>query len=231
MDDDERLREWERRGTLPLLAASVLFLASYAVQVLVPDLSPGQRVLWQTVTAITWAAFVGDYLVRLALSRHRRRFVRGHLLDLVVIALPLLRPLRMVALYNRLRLRVHRARLSLEARVMMYAGLTALLLGFTGSLAALQAERYAPGANIVDFGDALWWASSTVTTTGYGDTFPVTARGRVTGIVLMFLGVALIGAVVASFSAWLMRRFQRDGETARVPGPGGAPGPGSADQT
>lgn len=228
-DDDARVRQWERRGALPLLAASAAFLASYAIQVLVPHLSPGQQVLWQTVTAVTWAAFVVDYLVRLAMSSRRGHFVKHNLLDLVVIALPLLRPLRVVAPYQRIRVQVHRSTFSLEARVMTYAGLTVLLLGFTGSLAVLQAERYAPGANIRDFGDAVWWAASTVTTTGYGDTFPVTGRGQVVGVVLMFLGVALIGAVVGSFSSWLMGRFQREGETVRVPGPGGTPGPGSAD--
>ena len=43
MDDDAqdaRVEEWERRGTLPLLAASVAFLAAYAVQVLAVKSAP-----------------------------------------------------------------------------------------------------------------------------------------------------------------------------------------------
>jgi voltage-gated potassium channel len=35
------------------------------------------------------------------------------------------------------------------------------------------------------FFDALWWSVVTATTTGYGDMFPVTTGGRVTGVVLM----------------------------------------------
>jgi hypothetical protein len=37
-----------------------------------------------------WIGFAVDYLVRLALAPSKVRFVRGHVLDLVVLALPLL---------------------------------------------------------------------------------------------------------------------------------------------
>ncbi|KUJ50109.1 ion transporter [Streptomyces albus subsp. albus] len=218
MDRAQRLEVWERRNALPLLAAWALFLTAYAVQVLVTDLSPGERALWRAVTIVTWSAFALDYLVRLALSEDRRRFVRGHWLDLVVVAVPLMRPVRLVQAHGQVLRRRGEPRLDLEAQVMAYAGLSAVLLGFGASLAVLHDERYAAGANIRSFGDALWWACSTVTTTGYGDATPVTPRGRVIGAGLMVVGVALVGAVVASFSSWLLRRFREESETHRAPG-------------
>lgn len=36
--------------------------------------------------------------------------------------------------------------------------------------------------------DSLWWAFTTVTTTGYGDMYPVTRCGRLIGVVLMHFG-------------------------------------------
>ncbi|MEU9504127.1 potassium channel family protein [Streptomyces sp. NPDC048196] len=213
MDREQRRREWERAAEPYLLAASLLFLASYAVQVLVPGLSPGWQTFWALVTVGTWGLFVAEYLARLLLSDDRRRFVRTHWLDLVVTVLPLLRPLRLVETHDRMQRRRDHPRLALEARVMAYAGLTSLLLGFAASLAVFHDERHAPGSTVHTFGDAVWWACSTLTTTGYGDITPVTARGRVTGAVLMFVGVALVGAVVGSFSSWLLRRFRREGET------------------
>ncbi|MFI1964815.1 potassium channel family protein [Streptomyces pathocidini] len=212
MNDDSRMLSWERRTTVPLFVASLLFLTSYAVRVLVHDLSPGWDDLWLLVTAVTWTSFFVDYAVRLVLSGQGLRFVHHHLLDTVVLVLPLLRPLRVVQMYTVLKERQAQARLSLYGRVMAYASVTALLLGFAASLAVYQAERGAPGASIRTFGDAVWWACSTLTTTGYGDVAPVTPRGRVVATVLMACGLALLGAVTGSFSSWLLQVFTREDE-------------------
>ncbi|UZJ32269.1 potassium channel family protein [Streptomyces endophytica] len=213
MDREQRRRDWERASEPYLLAASLLFLASYAVQVLVPGLSPGWHAFWSLVSFVTWGLFVAEYLARLVFSDDRKRFVRTRWLDLLVIVLPLLRPLRLIETHDRMQRRRAHPRLALEARVMAYTGLAALLLGFAASLAVYHDERYAPGSTVRTFGDAVWWACSTLTTTGYGDVTPITPRGRVTGAVLMVLGVALVGAVVGSFSSWLLRRFRQEGET------------------
>jgi voltage-gated potassium channel len=76
----------------------------------------------------------------------------------------------------------------------------------------LDAERAAARANITTFGDALWWAVSTITTVGYGDRYPVTAAGRAIGIVLMIVGVGIFGVVAASAAAWFISA-DRDEDT------------------
>ena len=75
-----------------------------------------------------------------------------------------------------------------------------------GAIAVLDAEQDADGANITTFGDALWWASTTVTTVGYGDRFPVTTSGRLVAVALMLVGIAAIGAITAGVAAWLVSR-------------------------
>ncbi|MFE6737901.1 potassium channel family protein [Streptomyces tubercidicus] len=212
VDRDARLQEWERRAQPYLFIASILFLTSYSVRVLDSGLSPAWYVLWETVTVVSWSVFVAEYLARLVFSRDRWHFVRTRWLDLIVTLLPLLRPLRMIDLHERMQLRRDAPGLGLETRVMTYSGLAAVLLGYAASLAVYHVESSAPDANIHTFGDAAWWACSTLTTTGYGDVTPVTARGRVIAVGLMFVGVALVGAVVGSFSSYLLRSFRREDE-------------------
>lgn len=47
------------------------------------------------------------------------------------------------------------------------------------------------------WGDGLWWAITTLTTTGYGDHVPVTLAGRLIGTAVMIAGVAVLGGVAA----------------------------------
>lgn len=53
---------------------------------------------------------------------------------------------------------------------------------------------------ITCFMDALWWSFSTTTTIGYGDVVPVTFLGRIVGIGLMLIGVAIFAMYTALFS-------------------------------
>jgi voltage-gated potassium channel len=73
-----------------------------------------------------------------------------------------------------------------------------------GSLSVLDAERYAAGSNIRSFGDALWWAFTTITTVGYGDRYPVTTTGRIIAVLLMIGGIAMLGIITGSLASWIV---------------------------
>ncbi|MFG2308276.1 potassium channel family protein [Streptomyces sp. NPDC048566] len=218
MDEDSPTSRWTRRTEVPLEIASLAFLTAYAVHVLAHGMSDWGHQVCLVVIAVSWAMFVVDYLVLWRLSGRRLGFVRTHVLDTVVLVLPLLRPLRVVRLYDAVLRRRGEPRLPLYARVMFYASIAVLLLGFGGALAVYQAEYQAPGATIRTFGDSVWWAASTLATVGYGDVTPVTVRGRVIAVAVMACGLALLGAVTGSFSSWLLQVFAREGDDARPPG-------------
>ncbi|MGV9574222.1 potassium channel family protein [Streptomyces nigra] len=174
--------------------------------------SSGKDLCVYTMAAL-WLLFAADYVVRQRLSGERfPRFARTHFLHTVVVLLPLLRPLRIVPLYDAIQHRQGEPRLSLHARVIAYASLSTLLLGFAGALAVFQQERGAAGATMRTFGDAVWWTAATLSTVGYGDIVPVTTGGRAIATAMMAGGLALLGAVTGSFSSWLLQVFAREGD-------------------
>ncbi|MDQ1486702.1 MAG: voltage-gated potassium channel [Actinomycetota bacterium] len=161
-----------------------------------------------------WALFVMEYATKLYLTPNRPRFVRTHLLDLAVIALPLLRPLRLLRLLRVAPLvmrTVRDGKAILGRRGLQFTMLVAVVVIFASAAAEAVLERTAKASNIHGFGDGLWSALTTVTTVGYGDRFPVTAAGRGITIVLMLTGIAVFGAVTASIAAYLVESQKPDG--------------------
>ena len=125
-----------------------------------------------------------------------------------MIVLPLLRPLRLLRLIPLLSVLNRRAQTGLRGRVAIYVAGGASLLAFVAAIAVLDVERSSPDANITDFGDAIWWAVTTMTTVGYGDRYPVTSIGRLVAFALMVGGIALLGTVTATLASWLVERVR-----------------------
>lgn len=214
MKAEERRERWEARTEVPLMVAAVLFLAAFAWPIIDTGIRPGWASACVGVTYLTWLAFAGDYLVRVVLSRDRWRFVRRHPFDLVVVALPFLRPLVLLRVFAMLGVLNRRAGSRLHGRVGIYVVGAAALIMFLCSLLVLEAERGRPGAVITSFPDALWWAATTVTTVGYGDEYPTSGSGRAVAAVLMFCGIALIGSITASVASWLVDQVKEEDAAA-----------------
>jgi voltage-gated potassium channel len=191
-----------------LTVSAVLFLAAYSVAILDPGLPADLLLACKVVAWTTWVMFVVDFVVRIALAQDRRRYVVRHLLDVLVIALPLLRPLRLLRLVPLLAVLNRRATTSLRGRLAVYVAGGAVLLAYCGALTVLEAERANPEANITNFGDAIWWAATTMTTVGYGDRYPTTGVGRLAAVALMVGGIAVLGVVTASVASWLVEQVK-----------------------
>lgn len=241
---------------VPLMVLVVLWLPVLMVPLVarVPASVAGVR---EAIDYLVWAVFVVEYLVKFYLAPSRGRFFRRHLIDLLVIAVPVLRPLRLLRLlrlftFTRAALTLtsalKRARDLLTHHGLHFVLLAVLAIVGVCSAAEFAFERHAPGANIHSFGDALWWAIVTVTTVGYGDKYPVSAGGRGVAVVLMLTGIGLVGVLSATVASYfvgqraetdmteLNRRLDRIEALLTSALPAGPPGPSrrsgqSADDT
>ncbi|MCZ7668909.1 MAG: ion channel [Chloroflexi bacterium] len=84
--------------------------------------------------------------------------------------------------------------------------LAVILLFEFASIAILRAEAVDVNANITTPGDAVWWLMVTIATVGYGDSYPVTARGRLIASLVIVAGVGLFG-ILSGFLARTFRQF------------------------
>lgn len=103
-----------------------------------------------------------------------------------------------------------------EAAFVMYTAGSAVLLVYAASLAVLDAERSDPSAHIRNFGDAVWWSITTITTVGYGDFYPVTTKGRLVAVLLMVGGISLIGMITATVATWIVQRVAEQDTTRQA---------------
>jgi voltage-gated potassium channel len=206
----------ERLLALPMLVLTLAFLVVLVLPVALPDLPPDAQRALDAADMGIWAAFLVEYLARLLVAPSRLSFMLHNPLDLLLVVIPVLRPLRLLRSVRLIRaarlarvgadvgLAARATRIGLASRTALLAAGSAAILVAAAAVMVLDVERAAPKANITGFGDALWWAMSTVTTVGYGDHYPVTAAGRAIGAVLMLAGVGIFGVIAASAAAWFI---------------------------
>jgi voltage-gated potassium channel len=208
---------------LPLTILALLWLPILVLP-FVARLPAGIADTFSVIDYMVWAVFVVEYLVRLYLAPSRRLFFTSHLVDLAVVALPALWPLRALRLLRLLNLAragavlanaLKRARDILAHRGLHFVLLAVLSIVIVCSAAELGFEQHAHGSTIHNFGDALWWATVTVTTVGYGDKYPVSPGGRGVAVVLMLVGIGLISVLTATVASYFVEE-KADQEKAEL---------------
>lgn len=78
-------------------------------------------------------------------------------------------------------------------KLLLGLGLVAVVLG----LLVVPIEKTDDEANILSYGDGIWWSVTTVTSVGYGDKVPVTGLGKIIGIGLQLIGVLAFGLLIS----------------------------------
>ncbi len=200
IEQETKLAEYQRISTIPLLMVGFVFIASFIA------LTVNYDVVANAVFYATWAIFIIDYLVQLYLAEKKWRFVTTHIPYLVALIIPVLRIWALWEVFRRL---FWNQNSSIRDRLGLGAIFATLLIVVFGALLTLIFEAGAPGANILTYGEALWWASVTVTTVGYGDFVPVTVGGRIVGVAVFSIGVLVLAVLTAAVVHWFTEDTNR----------------------
>ena len=176
---------------------------------------------WDSSAVITlldvifWSIITADVAWRTWLSPSHRQRLSFVLVLMLLLTGPFVflsiapeaRLLIRVALISVISLRALRSvRYFFRLRSIIYIVAAVALTVIVSGVVVTSVERDAPRANITSLGIGLWWAVVTISTVGYGDTYPITTVGRVFASALMFFGVAMFGILTATLASSFAKR-------------------------
>lgn len=192
---------FEKRNTWFIYCACA-YLALYAFSVLgEPTELVGRVVDWMSI-AIN-ALFALDFAVRWMSSSDKFRFVARNFIELISLALPFVRALRIFRLIVAANA-IQRHLGTRQIKAVSNLALSLPLVLFVSSLAILDVEKNVPGSTIDTFAKATWWSFATMATVGDGRLFPITWEGHFVAAALMLIGIGLFGAVAALFASTMV---------------------------
>lgn len=210
--EDEPIREYQAAYEVFIATLSILSIINLVLLAVGTSVETDRII--SVMNGVLSFIFILDFVVRLRKSRSWKHYLFrdfGWADLLASLPIPQIKALKVFRLFRffsvvyRLGLRGV-ARSLLRDRFgssLLMLALAGILLVEFGSLIMLSLERGRPGATINTASDAMWYIFVTVSTVGYGDTYPVSAAGRLFGIVVIAVGVGLF----ATFTGYLARIF------------------------
>lgn len=220
-----KVARWRQQTDTPLTVLALGSLPILFLHFVADRLNTADIQFVFVVDVVVLVAFLADYIVELSLSTNKGRYIRTEWLNAlvtfaqVIALLPSFgiagifraaRGLRVVLTVARIfgigvsASRNDGRRLLKEKAASLAFGLAAFTC-VTSAVAFTIAEDVGDGRRVDSFFDALWWSTSTITTVGYGDIYPVTTIGRMIAIFTMLVGISTLAVVTARIAKFLIR--------------------------
>lgn len=206
----------------------ILFLSIYVLLTLlittVFKLQPDIELLLQSIDNLICFVFIADFFYELWIAENRLAYLKWGWIDLVA-SIPnypffwwgrFARVIRILRLLRGIRSVKGIVGVMFESRArgtLAFALMTCFTIAVFASIAILSVEAPLESANIKTAGDAIWWAFSTMSTAGYGDTYPTSAEGRIIATILMTAGVGLFSTATAFIASRFLETDQKEDES------------------
>jgi voltage-gated potassium channel len=199
------LHRIERITEAPLLVLSFLMIP-LLIGPLIWELAPEEEATFVALDTLIWALFAVDLVIKVAITPGRLYYLKKHWLEVLVVVVPFLRPLRLLRIF------IFGSRAWVGVRRLVHIDFLLVYgIGLVIVVATIMVSvETSASASIKSFADALWWAMVTITTVGYGDMVPVTATGRAVATVLMLGGIAFFSGVTANLASFMVKSNDTD---------------------
>lgn len=164
----------------------------------------------------TWLAFALELVVMLILVPDRRRYLKHHPVELIVVfltppvlpaGLQSLRAIRLLRLLRLLKLAQVTRRLFSD-RGLQYAALMTLLTAIAGGSIFRAFERH--NQHLSEW-DSIYWAVTTMTTLG-SKWQPTTVGSEITAIALLLVGISFIAMLTGAIAQRFLAPPENGGE-------------------
>lgn len=96
----DHLAAYEQRTSRALTALALTFIAVYAVPILWPEPPATAAAIFAAANVAVWLAFAVDLAVRVGLAERRLAYLLHHPIDVLAVALPALRPLKVLRVFS-----------------------------------------------------------------------------------------------------------------------------------
>ena len=205
----------------------VLSLITFSIDTL-PDLSDGIRKVLRLFEVITVSIFSIEYLLRVIVADRKISFIFSFfgIIDLLAILpfylrlgidLRSIRSIRMLRLFRMFKLvryskamhRFHRAFVIIREELVLFFFTTCILL-FLSAAGIYFFENSAQPEAFKSIFHSLWWATITLTTVGYGDTFPITVGGKIFTFFILMIGLGIVAVPTGLMASALSKAREEE---------------------
>lgn len=231
------LTKVESYTEIPMLILVVVMIATLVVP-LVVELDEDTHHLFELIDWFIWAAFALELAVKTYLSPKRLIYLRTHWLDVLIVALPLLRVFR-VFRAARLARGARLARSSRVLRLLRFARILVFFGRFTQELKAILSHRgfhylllifigliglgtllsYSFDKNLTsgatDLPQSLWLTVVAAFSGGFANVYPESPEAKAVSVLLIMVGTVIVSYFTASLASYFTEKGQ-DVEQTRI---------------
>ncbi|MBU1327184.1 ion transporter [Patescibacteria group bacterium] len=237
LNREQLLEKIERYTEVPMLVLVIVMIITLVLPIVL-TLDPAVEHVLELVDWFIWGAFALELTVKTYLSGNRWQYLRTHWIDVLVVALPLLRIFRIFRV-ARLARGARLARSTRALRILRFArvlavfvrfttevktvfssfGFNYLLLVFLGLIGLGTVLTYNFDQNVEtgvnNLAESLWLTVVNAFSGGYANVYPETPEAKAVSIFLIVVGTVLVSYFTASLASYFTEKGQ-DIEQERV---------------